>query len=585
MVLLTVNQQSSSFDDREDAGDDPLINQEELRTLKRSMRKGKRIFKLRALSSINLRKPSPALLLKRYNSLDEGHAAKARKVSGNKKSIFESTPSFRKNRPIPNWSNLDDMSPERSDDFSLHSSRLQDNQKPNTTKVDDPLINPLLKPLKLESQRSPRVLDDETNRSTERSTEGPKSNRRQFSPSRPKPLRPPSSRSIQSTTSSNGTMSRPQLSQTLKPLSQTSLVEADQDFDKNLTEDLPSNATLSQKQPSQRSVNKDKEEAKKKNNRPQRSSRRSISPTPSMAESAGVSTASVAESSQDVDTSTAGKMSNARSSVFSPPLPSKSESAMESRSRRQRPSVLSKLKKKSKSCASSTGEMKLNDEETFSTKLSALKGPEAASVSHRRGSASSTWSSRSDGLLERRKAALSPRRQKRDSRLDDEETLSAKLSALKGPEAASVSHRRGSGSSTWSSRSDGLLERRKAALSPRRHRNRKRDNIGSPSIIGSPASVGRYRKGGLSDFLDNPSRQQGSNIMQSPNPLRKDKGYISSFLGSSYSAPRRVKQGNHEEYEQSDEDDDEQGMESASLGSNILALGFQALESLYDDCA
>jgi hypothetical protein len=99
--------------------------------------------------------------------------------------------------------------------------------------------------------------------------------------------------------------------------------------------------------------------------------------------------------------------------------------------------------------------------------------------------------------------------------------------------------------------------------------------------MGSPASTGRYRKGGLSDFLDNPSRQQGSNIKQSP---RKGKGYISSFLGSSNSFAGGDKQGDHEEYEQGDEDDEEQGMESVSLGSNILALGFQALESMYDDC-
>jgi hypothetical protein len=153
-------------------------------------------------------------------------------------------------------------------------------------------------------------------------------------------------------------------------------------------------------------------------------------------------------------------------------------------------------------------------------------------------------------------------------------------------EAAVASHRRGSTSSIWSSRSDGLIERRKAALSPRRHRDRKRDNIGSSSrrdSMGSTASVGRYRKGRLSDFLDNPSTQQGSDIMQSPNPLPKDKGYISSFLGSSNSVSGRDKQGDHVEDEQSDEDDEEQDM-GASLSSNILALGFQALESLYDDC-
>jgi hypothetical protein len=55
----------------------------------------------------------------------------------NKKSLFERTASFRKSRPIPNWSNLDDIPQQRSDDFSLHSSSIvQDNQKPNTHKSD-----------------------------------------------------------------------------------------------------------------------------------------------------------------------------------------------------------------------------------------------------------------------------------------------------------------------------------------------------------------------------------------------------------------------------------------------------------------
>jgi hypothetical protein len=390
---------------------------------------------------------------------------------------------------------------------------------------------PLPKPLKPPMQRSLRVLTNETNRSTE----SPKSNRRQISP---KPPRPPSLPSIQSTTSSNGTMSRPQLPQTLKPLSPTSLVEADQHFDKNPKEDSSSNAKLSQKQPSQRSVNKEK--AKGKKNRRQRSSRKLVSPKPSIPESAGVSTASVAENSQDVDTSTAGKRSEARSSVFSPPLPSKSESAIESRCRRQRPSVLSKLKKKSRSSASSTSETKLDDDETLSAKLSV--------------STNSIWSSRSDGLIERRKAALSPRRH--PDRTRDKIGSSSRRDSM-GSTASVGRYRKGLLSLGSSSRRDSM---------------------------GSTASVGRYRKGVLSDFLDNPSRQQGSDIMRSPNPLRKDKGYISSFLGSSKSASGGDKKGNHEEYEQMDEDDEEQGMESASLGSNFLALGFQALESLYDDC-
>jgi hypothetical protein len=137
MVLSTINQQSSSVDDTEDASDDLSINQEELRTLKKSRPKGKRIFMLRALSSRNLRKPSPAQLLKRSNSSNDVHTAKARKVPGNKKSLLERTASFRKSRPISNWSNLDDIPQERSDDFSLHHL----DQNPNTTKVDDPLIS------------------------------------------------------------------------------------------------------------------------------------------------------------------------------------------------------------------------------------------------------------------------------------------------------------------------------------------------------------------------------------------------------------------------------------------------------------
>jgi hypothetical protein len=59
---------------------------------------------------------------------------------------------------------------------------------------------PLPKPLKPPSQRSLKVLNNATNRSTE----SPKSNGRQVSPSRPKPLRRPSLHSIQSTSSSNG---------------------------------------------------------------------------------------------------------------------------------------------------------------------------------------------------------------------------------------------------------------------------------------------------------------------------------------------------------------------------------------------
>jgi hypothetical protein len=136
MVLSTVNQQSSSFDDKEDAGDNPLINQEELRTLKRSMPKGKLISKLHALSSENLRKPSPAQLLKRSNSSYEVHAAKARKdsvrdslskfldlmsptsSSQNKIRLLKRNKSMHKSKSNTTWGKLD--TPEVSEELQLN---------------------------------------------------------------------------------------------------------------------------------------------------------------------------------------------------------------------------------------------------------------------------------------------------------------------------------------------------------------------------------------------------------------------------------------------------------------------------------